>query len=187
MIESLDHYQKLAARTMAPEADPNRLIVHCVMGMCGEVGEYIELPSTEAEKRVGELGDAMWYAANLAHTLRMTMSQLCDVYVPRIHDDLADFQPIERCNLWGLRLLDIAKKWMFYGKPFDMIEVADHLYWYFRALVEQCLQTGVQLMFAGEKNILKLEKRYPNLRFDANDAINRDYAAESQAAGIQIG
>lgn len=100
MIESIDQYQKLAIRTMAPETDQSRLITHCVMGMCGEVGEYMELPAQNTEKRIGELGDAMWYAANLAHTLGMTMTHLCDVYVPRTCDDLADFQPIERCHLW---------------------------------------------------------------------------------------
>lgn len=186
MIESLDQYQKLAIRTMAP-AEKDLLITHCSMGMVGEIGEYVELPAQKFEKRMGEVGDAMWYATNLAHTLGMTMSYLCDVYVPRTVDDLTDFQPAERCQLWAARLLDIAKKNLFYGKPYDLVEVADHLYRYFRALIEECLSAGINVLQAGESNILKLEERYPDLRFDANAAINRDYAAESQAAGIQIG
>lgn len=187
MIKDLNEYQKLAIRTMAPAATQDLLITHCSMGMVGEVGEYVELPAQKAEKRMGETGDAMWYAANLAHTLGMTMSHLIDVYAPSVPDDMSDFQPMERCQLWAARLLDIAKKNLFYGKPYNLIEVSDHLYWYFRALVEECLHVNIGLLQAGESNILKLEKRYPNLRFDAQDAINRDYSAESKAAGIEIG
>lgn len=186
MIKNLDEYQLLAIRTLSPSATKDMDITHCAMGMVGEAGEYVELPANRTEPRQGEAGDALWYAANLAHVLGMTLSHLCEVYVPRTYDDLSDFAPMERCQLWGARLLDIAKKNLFYGKPYDLVEVSDHLYWYFRALIEECLTVGLSPLAAGETNILKLEKRYPDLRFNAEHAINSDKAAESKAAGIEV-
>ena len=78
-------------------------------------------------------------------------------------------------------LIGPMKKHIFYGKPLDtynMIEEAGDLAWFLNLLIVSLGTTWDKVLDA---NIAKLEKRYPNLRFDANHAINRDKEAEAKA------
>ena len=78
-------------------------------------------------------------------------------------------------------ILDIVKKHAFYGKPLDrtkLLEEIGDLLWYVNLLIHNA-DSDFNEVF--EMNIRKLEARYPDLRFDANKAINRDTAAEAAA------
>lgn len=78
-------------------------------------------------------------------------------------------------------VIDITKKVYAYGKPLlenDLVEEAGDLVWYLNLLFA-CLGVTWEEVF--DLNIKKLEARYPDLRFNADHAINRDVNAEQKA------
>lgn len=76
---------------------------------------------------------------------------------------------------------DIIKKYYAYGKPLDTIhlveEVGDIMFYLNGLLAELDVEWAEVL----EVNIKKLEARYPDLKFNAAHAINRDVEAEAYA------
>ena len=173
-------YCKLAARTESiptiPGLEPTIVrLLHASLGLCTEVEEY--LSATSAQNEVEELGDAYWYLAVLDNTFT-----------------IPDLQQLPNCDYadapgphWVAMLQDICKRVIFYGKPLDnepnknyphgMLNALYLAYWGIIRWIEDetvfstNLPAPVQLM---EANILKLEKRYPDLRFDSTNAIVRN-------------
>lgn len=78
-------------------------------------------------------------------------------------------------------ILDLIKKSRYHGKELDLLklkaEIGDCL-WYINALIHAY---GFDWADVLETNIKKLEARYPDLRFDADRANNRDLEAEERA------
>ena len=74
-------------------------------------------------------------------------------------------------------LIDPIKKAVFYGKALDKVnlmeEVGDIL-WYCAIILKY---TGHTFEDAMERNIAKLQKRYPD-KFTEEDAVNRDLVSE---------
>lgn len=78
-------------------------------------------------------------------------------------------------------ILDYVKKGLFHKKPMDpqhLLAEAGDLVWYVNLLIRNLGSTWGEVL---EMNIRKLEARYPDLRFDAERANNRDVAAEAVA------
>ena len=78
-------------------------------------------------------------------------------------------------------VIDIVKKVYAYRKPLivnDLIEEAGDLVWYLNLLFASLGTTWEEVF---DLNITKLEARYPDLRFNADHAINRDVDAEQSA------
>ena len=76
-------------------------------------------------------------------------------------------------------LMDIYKRFKFYGKPVDWVNVKEEVgdvMWYL-ALV--CQSAGISLEDAAKGNIEKLRVRYPD-RFSRNAALERDLDAERE-------
>lgn len=75
--------------------------------------------------------------------------------------------------------LDPIKKFIFYGKPVDFVnldeEVGD-LLWYIALYLNA---RGLDMEAVMEKNINKLEARYPD-KFTQDHALNRDLDAERE-------
>lgn len=108
-----------------------------------------EAPVDEAYTRVGIAGDSL---------LRMFHAA------------------IGMCTETG-EIQDQLKKHIFYGKPLDMVNVAEELgdlMWYVALM---CDATGLDLTNVMENNIAKLRKRYPD-KFTEHDALNRDTVNE---------
>lgn len=80
-------------------------------------------------------------------------------------------------NTEQAELSDMIKKYIFYGKPFDMVnlkeEIGDKL-WYLAVL---CDEFSLDLGDIMETNIAKLKKRYGE-KFTEEKAINRDLIGE---------
>ena len=90
---------------------------------------------------------------------------------------------IERLTTAGVGLaaesgefLEIVKKMVFQGKPWDehnrkhlIIELGDVM-WY---VAQACMALDISFDEVIERNIKKLEKRYPGGSFDINDSENR--------------
>lgn len=72
---------------------------------------------------------------------------------------------------------DALKKWKFYGKPLDTINLLEELgdiLWYIGVA---CDTLGINIEDIMELNINKLKKRY-GISFNEEGAINRDLSAE---------
>ncbi len=79
-----NEYQQLAMTTLNPELSERDMLINGVMGLCGESGEVIDLvkkhishghPLDEG-KLAAELGDVMWYIAELATVLGITLEDI---------------------------------------------------------------------------------------------------------------
>lgn len=79
-------------------------------------------------------------------------------------------------------IIDIVKKYVFYKRDaVDTAKLVDELgdeLWYINLMIAKLGVTWEQVLAA---NIAKLETRYPNLRFDSENAVQRDKAAEAAA------
>lgn len=180
-------YQTKALRTLNLIGHEENML-HAIMGMMGEAGEFAELPYEQREKRIGEIGDCLWYAAVLSSELGYNFQFIVDAAYNSVHtvSDLANHTSETRALLWGCRMVDLMKKTVFYGKELDKNKLRGMLINYVEALLSMASKTGVLLLDAGTINIRKLAARYPDLVFDADKAINRNYAVESSAAGVEI-
>lgn len=188
VVNDLNEYQTLALRTVKPDNFLDS-VMHCVMGMTGEIGEFIELPYDSREKRIGEIGDCMWYSAVLANLLGFQYEHVMVEASKLRNSEVHAFQwrsGEEMALIWACRLTDRVKKSVFYGTDIDHVAVKDELVAYCAGLIGMAQKTGISLIHAGLINIKKLAERYKDGRFDASHAINRDYQAESAAAGVQI-
>lgn len=78
-------------------------------------------------------------------------------------------------------VVDYMKKVLFHDKPFDrsvLIKEAGDCMWYLNLIL---VEMGITWEEVLEANIKKLEARYPDLRFNADHANNRDTEAEDLA------
>ena len=79
-------------------------------------------------------------------------------------------------NAEGGEFLEIIKKMIFQGKPWDednkehlIIELGDVM-WY---VAQACMALEIDFDEVIERNVKKLEKRYPGGHFDIHDSENR--------------
>lgn len=81
----------------------------------------------------------------------------------------------------GGEVADIVKKLAFAGRKLDrahLIEELGDVMWYMNLMVDAIGTTWERVM---EANINKLETRFPDKKFNADHAINRDLDAEKAA------
>ena len=76
----------------------------------------------------------------------------------------------------GGEFMEIVKKMLFQGKPWDehnrkhlIIELGDVM-WY---VAQACMALDISFEEVLERNVKKLEKRYPGGKFDIGDSENR--------------
>jgi NTP pyrophosphatase (non-canonical NTP hydrolase) len=85
-------YQRDARRTMPISLNPNEKLSMLGLGIAGEAGEVVEiikkdvyhghlLDKKEVEK---ELGDVMWYIANLATELNLSMENILEKNIEKL-------------------------------------------------------------------------------------------------------
>lgn len=85
-------YQREVIRTMPTQYDRNETLSMLSLGLAGEAGEVIELikknlyhghllSRKEVEK---ELGDVMWYIANLATRLDLSMENILEKNIEKL-------------------------------------------------------------------------------------------------------
>lgn len=190
-ISNFNEYQQHALRTLSPGYTPEEDIMHAVMGMCGEIGELLEhsiaMWEAKGDPRVGEIGDCLWYCAVLADKLGYSFQTVVNRAVH--HMSLSTEFPSQtadvRAAIHAARLMEMVKKAYFYKKVPDPIALANHLNNYVMELHNICAFIGIKILTAAEINVNKLATRYPE-KFDTDKAINRDYDAESKAAGVKI-
>jgi NTP pyrophosphatase (non-canonical NTP hydrolase) len=94
----LNEYQRLSARTAIypdhGQRTPNA-INYCALKLCGEAGEVAEAwgkgirdrePTLAREKMRFEIGDVLWYVAQLANELGMTLEDVAQANLDKLDD-----------------------------------------------------------------------------------------------------
>ncbi len=79
-----NEYQKLAMTTRNSDMTDRETLINGVMGLCGESGEVIDLVKKhlaqgfplDKDRIAGELGDVMWYIAEIATVLDIPMEDI---------------------------------------------------------------------------------------------------------------
>ena len=85
---TLNEYQVAALVTMKKYGDPKDQIVNAALGLAGESGEvaewikhyFVHDGETEKwnrDKLIKELGDIMWYIAEMCDAFDLTLEQVC--------------------------------------------------------------------------------------------------------------
>lgn len=100
---TLKKYQALAQRTSNTETPMQK--IHCAaMGLCGEAGELIDCVKKfdyqghllEPSKLIDEAGDVLWYLAELAAGLGITLEDIARENVAKLRRRYPDGFEVER-------------------------------------------------------------------------------------------
>jgi NTP pyrophosphatase (non-canonical NTP hydrolase) len=103
-IETLNRYQVEALRTAASSPDPLWRKNILALGLAGETGEVIDLikkeighghPADPAKVAI-ELGDLLWYIANLADAYELSMSDIATMNITKLKARYPDGFSTER-------------------------------------------------------------------------------------------
>lgn len=88
---TLNEYQRAAQRTSSTKRSNDKLI-NGALGLAGEAGEVTDIikkcmyqgHDIDPEKAMEELGDCLWYLAELASALQMTLGQIAQHNVDKL-------------------------------------------------------------------------------------------------------
>jgi hypothetical protein len=172
-----DFVQKLFNRS----GDPSKDAAHAILGVVTEIHEY--LSATDEVNGLEELGDLAFYVMALRQVIETVIGPFPDnAMEPSLNafgEQAKDVGITAVISGVSNELLDIAKRWIGYGKePKDFIQ----LYTVARALVHYVNITGPYPCYESARiitvNMAKLLKRYPGGEFDAYRAVVRDLEAE---------
>lgn len=92
---NMNEYQALARRTSntnGPEQASYDKLINGVMGLCGEAGECIDVVKKTmfqghelaTDKLIEELGDVLWYCAELACGLGVTLEEVAQRNIDKL-------------------------------------------------------------------------------------------------------
>lgn len=89
-----NEYQKLAMKTASDTSKHSKqnLILNGVMGLCGEAGECIDIVKKHMfqghelnrEKLIDEASDCLWYLAEIATGLNLTLEEIASHNVEKL-------------------------------------------------------------------------------------------------------
>ena len=87
-----NEYQKSAMRTLNPKLTKNEVLVNGVMGLGGESGEVIDIVKKhlfqghplDKEKIIKELGDVMWYVAEVCEALDISLDEVMEGNIEKL-------------------------------------------------------------------------------------------------------
>lgn len=159
--------------------DLSKDFTHAVLGIITECHEY--LTATDEVNAIEEAGDLAFYITAL--------KQVLDDFVPtdlekfsRLNDEAyermeaEDFEIMDTFVEW----LDLAKRWVGYGKPPTMstTQVLAEAGALADFVVDQGAAADVDMHVILKVNVEKLLKRYNGMQFNAERAVNRDLSAE---------
>lgn len=201
----INEYSNLALRT-APESTVHDALVHGALGMVGEVGEVVDIikktfaygKELNKGKLLEELYDGAWYInLNLrtCTTDQLDMEKLMQPAEAVLADTPFGTASIEDLVMISTSMADKASTVLsniitMVANDMEIEEATELVHKAFTTSCELLQTIFVMTKMLGftkeegfERNIKKLETRYPNLRFDADHAINRNVEAEQAAVG----
>lgn len=88
-----DAYQKEAMSLLNPALTEKDVLMNALMGLCGESGEAIDLMkkhlyqghALDRDKLIKELGDVAWYLAEAATGLGVSLSEIMQGNLDKLH------------------------------------------------------------------------------------------------------
>lgn len=176
-------YEALSEKTLSLQFHCDQRMqkmLHSVVGMLTEVEEILDnhsMQSVDEVNRAEEWGDLAWYLAILTRELSMDFS------TSGPPDKAAD--PVISMTKSLLRLLDMLKKSIYYGKPFDDDAATQAALRIMAAMSQYATSNGIDTGSALRANIEKLRARYGD-RFSSDAAINRDLDRERRVLGDNL-
>ena len=92
--KDIEKYQKTALDTINNELSTHDQILNCCLGIAGESGEVVDLVkkhyfqgrNLETDKIIEEIGDVMWYIANLCTSLNVSLVDVLTQNVFKLQD-----------------------------------------------------------------------------------------------------
>ncbi len=89
---SLDEYQSLASRTAGAGGEGQQRLIIAALGLAGEAGEFANMVKKltahgheiSPEILADELGDVMWYVAEAATAIGVSLGQIGDTNVAKL-------------------------------------------------------------------------------------------------------
>lgn len=160
-MNTFSEYQQAAARTAGADTKPFEIhLMISTLGLCGEAAElyatvkdYLIAPT---ETIIKEAGDCLWYVADLARLLEVSLEWPANcgwsMAVTRTAGDVA--------VLAGL-IAEHVKKHTGHGHELEPELIWGHLKTILGKLGDIGVVYGHPLPVVGELNIKKLEERYP--------------------------
>lgn len=144
-------------------------LLDAALGVAGESAEFLEVTRGPGSPTVGrildEAGDVLFYAAWM-----LDACESCGVG-PHRDDDYLDLpddlvgggirNPDIRAAIRFGRVVEAVKKHVFHGRDLDVL-IPDHIYWGLVALHRELVMHGSGLDVALDRNIAKLNARYPD-------------------------
>lgn len=149
-------------------------LLHAAMGLVTETDELEDY--RDKVNLIEEIGDCFWYLPIITDVIPEFNIR------PLLAGRLASGSPeynLRACRRYAAELIDlIGKRHIFYGKELDLTKVISAAESYTYYLVRYCTVMKIDLEHTWEANIKKLEKRYPDLRFNGEHAVNRNVVNE---------
>ena len=143
--------------------------LHCVIGIVTEIHEYgIAIDTQDMVNAAEEIGDALWYVANMENIKSIKPENLQDNIIVEWDMGLFDLSQ---------ELLDIYKKKVFYRTNKHDDKIGKYLNTIKVMLFEMCKVYGFDSGKILQTNIDKLMARYPE-KFNTHDADNRNLKKE---------
>ena len=93
-----NEYQKLVMKTLNPALNKKEILVNGVMGLNGESGEVIDIVKKhmfqghelDKEKIKKELGDVMWYVAEVCEALDLSLDEVMEGNIEKLRKRFKD-------------------------------------------------------------------------------------------------
>jgi len=183
-------YTSLALSTKSPffyNKSVDVDLLHAIMGLVTESGELEEAISENKIDEVNikeEFGDLLWYLAIGYNSLGEDISERLQDYTG---EDLR--LEISNCIKNAGHLMDVCKRAFYYGReedefgnekpPVDNVKVLYHLDEILFAVIRGLSIYKTPIEEVMDKNIRKLEKRFPN-KFSTGSAYIRDIRKERE-------
>lgn len=99
----LNEYQALARRTQNPKLNFNERKYHALHGLSSEVGEihgifqkYYQGHNVDYNELCKEIGDLMWFVAELCDTISVTLESVCAMNIAKLVERYPDGFDSER-------------------------------------------------------------------------------------------
>lgn len=171
----LNQYMNRAIRTLKP-GKPLHVLIHCSLGIAGEVGElFMAIDKMDKVNVREEMGDIMWYLAVACKTAELDMNVLymeSDTYMEQ-----SSSTGMQNLIMGMANFVDHIKRAEFYTKEVETAHIG---------MASLALLSGLRMMshsygfsFADitRRNIAKLAVRYPD-KFTELNATERNLDAE---------
>jgi len=136
-----DAYAEAVLRTWNGDHDSDAQVCNAVLGVVGEVGEYVDNPSPD------ELGDVLYYKAMVRQLLDTRQTNTVAMKTRDLPREAA-------------RLAEATKKYVFHDAPLNpAVQALSRLEF---CLYHEADLRGWDLSDVRQQNIDKLRDRYPN-------------------------